>query len=129
MRVNTRRHNDVLIIEPRERITDQNEPEFIELVRTLLERGSRRLVVSLAGIPHLDSVGLGAIVQAYTSARRAGGDLKLVHVGHRNRELLTITKILTVLEAYENEDEVERSFETAREDAYGAGADRIVASK
>ena len=117
MRVNTRLHHDLLIIEPKERITDETEPQFTELVRLLLEGGSRRLVLNLADVPHIDSVGLGAIVQAYTSARRYGGDLKLLRVRPRNRQLLTITKILTVLEAYETVEEVERSFVTDCEDS------------
>jgi len=110
MQIDTRVHHDVVIIEPKERITVDTEAQFIEVVRALLEAGARRLVLNLIAVPYIDSVGLSAIVQAYTSARRRGGDLKFLHVRDRNRQLLKITRLLTVFEAYDTEDEVERSF-------------------
>ena len=111
MRISTRLHHDLVIIEPKERITVETETEFTEVVRMLLESGARRLVLNLADVPRIDSVGVGAIVQAYTSARRRGGDLKLLRVRHRNRRLLTVTKLLTVLQAYDTEDDVACSFD------------------
>jgi len=113
MRIDTRVHHDVVIIHPKERITVETEAQFTEAVRTLLEAGSRRLVLSLADVPYIDSFGLAAIVHAYKCTRRRGGDLKLLHVRHRNRQLLTMTKLLTVFEAYDTEDAVERSFDDA----------------
>jgi anti-sigma B factor antagonist len=62
--------------------------------------------LSLAHVPYIDSVGLGAIVRAYTSARRRGGNLQLLHVEGRNRHLLTITKLLTVFDCLESESEL-----------------------
>ena len=91
MRINTRLHHDVVIIEPKERITVETEAQFTEVVRTLLKAGPRRLVLSLVDVPYIDSMGLGAIVQAYTSARQRGGDIRLLHVKHWNRQLLAIT--------------------------------------
>ena len=118
MRIDTRVHHNVVTIQPKERMSVETEAQFTELVLTLLEAGSRRLVLNLIDVPYIDSVGLGAIVQAYVSARRRGGDLKLLHVSRRNRRLLAITKLLTVLEAYDTEDEVHRSFEPASNESF-----------
>ena len=111
MRIDTQIHHDVVIIQPKGRITVETDTQFTGLIRTLLEAGSRRLVLNLADVPYVDSDGLAAIVQAYTATRRRGGDLKLLHVKDRTRQLLAVTKLLTVFEAYDTEDEVERSFD------------------
>ena len=111
MRINTHARDGVMIIEPRERLTEETEPEFTTSVLSVLRAGQPWLILDLAAVPYLDSLGIGAIVHAYTSARRAGGTLKLVHVNGRNRQLLTVTRILTVLEAYDAEDDAVRSFE------------------
>jgi anti-sigma B factor antagonist len=113
MDINARDRQGVLIIEPRERLTAETEREFTATVRAVLNAGSRRLVLNMAGVTYMDSLGIGAIVQAYTSAQRTGGDLKLLHVMGRNRQLLTVTRLLTVLEAYDTEDDAVRSFEGA----------------
>ena len=115
MQIETRLHHNVVIIEPKERMTVDTEAQFTEVVRTLLQAGPRRLVLNLSDVPYIDSIGLAAIVQAYTSTRRHGGDLKLLHVRGRNRQVLTITRLLTVFEAYDSEDEAQRSFETDSE--------------
>src|SRR6202163_158712 len=122
MRIDTRVNRDVVIIQPKERITDENEAQLTEVVRALLEAGPRRLVLDLVDVPGIDSIGLAAIVQAYTSTRRRGGDLKLLHVGRRNRQLLTITKLLTVFEAYDTEDDVQRSFDADCEESFSSPA-------
>jgi anti-sigma B factor antagonist len=119
MRIDTRVHQDVVTIHPKERISVETEAQFTKVVLALLDAGSRRLVLNLVDVPSIDSVGLGAIVQASISARCRGGDLKLLHVSDRNRRLLAITKLLTVLETYDTEADAERSFHAECEEAIG----------
>jgi anti-sigma B factor antagonist len=97
MKISERLSDDMLVIEPKERLTVETEPDFASYFIRLLEAGHRHFAISLADVPYIDSVGLGAIVRAYTSARRRGGDLRLIHVEGKNRYLLEITKLLTVL--------------------------------
>jgi anti-sigma B factor antagonist len=99
MRIGERVSDNVIVIEPRGRLTVETEPEFASYFVRLLEAGHRHFALSLADVPYIDSVGLGAVVRAYTSACRRGGDLKLVHVNGKNRHLLEITKLITVLHA------------------------------
>ena len=108
MRIGARLSGDVLVIEPKERLTIETEPEFASYFVRLLEAGHRNFALSLADVPYIDSVGLGAIVRAYTSARRRGGDLKLVNVEGKNRHLLEITKLLPVLNAERSPHEIAR---------------------
>jgi anti-sigma B factor antagonist len=123
MRIDTRIHHDVVIIQPKERITVETDAQFTEMVRTLLEAGSRRLVLNLVDVPYIDSDGLAAIVQAYTATRRRGGDLKLLHLRDRTRQLLSVTKLLTVFEAYDTEDEVARSFDANSDMSFSTPAE------
>ena len=105
MRIGERVSNNVTVLEPEGRLTVETEPDFTSYFCRLLEAGQRDFAVSLARVPYIGSVGLGAIVRAYTSARRRGGDLKLVHVDGRNRHLLELTKLITVLHAERPEEE------------------------
>src|SRR4029077_8269452 len=70
MKISERLSDDVLVIEPKERLTVETEPDFASYFIRLLEAGHRRFAISLADVPYIDSVGLGAIVRAYTSTRR-----------------------------------------------------------
>jgi anti-sigma B factor antagonist len=107
MRIEETVRGNVVIIEPKGRLTVEIEEEFRETVRRLLESGRTRLVLNLANVPSIDSCGLGAIVHGCVSARRRGGDIKLLKVSGRNHHLLAITKLLTVFETYDSEDEVD----------------------
>ena len=106
MKISERLSDDVLVIEPKGRLTVETEPDFASYFIRLLEAGHRHFAISLADVPYIDSVGLGAIVRAYTSARRRGGDLRLVHVDGKNRYLLEITKLLTVLNGEPSQEPV-----------------------
>jgi anti-sigma B factor antagonist len=57
---------------------------------------SRRIVIDLTDLTHMDSMGLGTIVRLYVSARSAGCDLELINLGKRVRELLGVTNLLSV---------------------------------
>ena len=98
MRIDNRFLNNTMVVEPRERLTVETEPEFASHFIRLLEAGHRSFALNLIDVPYIDSMGLGAIIRAYTSARRRGGDLKLMNVAGKNRHLLTITKLITVLD-------------------------------
>ena len=62
------------------------------------------LILDLAHVPHIDSCGLGRIVQAYVSAQHKGGGLKLMNVKGRNRQTLTVTRLESILETVPAED-------------------------
>src|SRR5262245_19499837 len=91
----------VVILEPRGRITVETEHDLREAVRRQIDAGRTHLVLDLTCVPYIDSCGLGRIVQGYVSARNVGGDLKLMNVTGRNRQLLTVTRLLFVFEIYE----------------------------
>jgi anti-sigma B factor antagonist len=70
-----------------------------------------KIVLNLSGVTYIDSTGLGTLVGLYSSARSSGGDIKLCGLGHRFREVLQITKLATVFEVYENEQQAVAAFQ------------------
>jgi anti-sigma B factor antagonist len=94
---------NVVVLELTERLTVETEAHLKEAVRRQLDAGRKHLVLNLARVPYVDSCGLGTMVQAYVSAHRAGGSVKLSNVTPRVRHLLTITRLLTVFEFYQPE--------------------------
>ena len=79
-------------------------------VRSLLQQGHQQFIVNLAGVPYMDSGGLGELVQAYTTVTRQGGALKLLNLTSRLHDLLVITKLVTVFDCYDSEGAALASF-------------------
>lgn len=79
-------------------------------LHSLLHQGKKSVLLNLGQVSYVDSAGLGAIVTAYTTMTREGGSLKLANVTKKLQDLLSITKLLTVFETFDSEDEAIRSF-------------------
>lgn len=78
-------------------------------VKSLITEGSR-VVLNLADVTYIDSGGLGTLVALYTTARNAGGSIKLARLTKRVGDLLQVTKLLTVFEVYDSEEAAVQSF-------------------
>ena len=79
-------------------------------VHSIVNQGRKHVVLNLGEVPYVDSAGIGEIVRAHTTVRQGGGTLKLLNVTKRIHDLLVITKLLTVFDTFESEDEAVRSF-------------------
>lgn len=82
-------------------------------IHSLVQQDRRQIVVNLGGVSFIDSAGLGQLIAAYTTVTREGGGLKLLHPTARAQDLLAVTKLLTVFDTFDSEDEAVRSFGTA----------------
>ena len=67
-----------------------------QLQKTIKD-GAGKVVLDMAGVPYMDSAGLGALVQASGLARQHGGDLRLCGVSHRVAELIKMTRTDSLL--------------------------------
>lgn len=94
---------NVVILELTDELTVDTETDLKDAVRRQLDAGRRHLVLDLSRVPYVDSCGLGTMVQAYVSAHRQGGSVRLMNMNAKVRQLLTITRLLTVLQAYQPE--------------------------
>ncbi|MFC6285092.1 STAS domain-containing protein [Nocardioides sp. GCM10027113] len=74
----TTRPDGVGVVEPRGRLTMASARQLRELLGSLVDQGTKRIVVDMEGTTFLDSSGLGALISGLKSARQAGGDLRIV---------------------------------------------------
>jgi len=85
---------------------------------------NNRIVLNLANVSYIDSGGIGTLVSLFTSARNAGGDIKLVNLTKRVGDLLQITKLITVFESYDDEQKAVNAFGTSLRGAVSVMASR-----
>ncbi len=113
LKLSTRTVDDILIVDCAGRIVfGEESAELRESVKKLIAQ-SGRIVLNLAGVSYIDSGGLGTLVALYTTARNAGGSIKLANLTERVGDLLQVTKLLTVFEVFDSEKGALESFRTA----------------
>src|SRR5262249_44729016 len=111
MQIEQRSVGDVTVLDLKGRGTLGGGDELLkDKVNNLVNQGPKKIVLNLADVPYVDSAGLGEIVRTYTTVSKQGGSLKLLNLTKRITDLLSITKLLTVFETFDNEDEAVRSF-------------------
>ncbi len=86
-----------------------------EKVRELSSGGQNNIVLNLTDVDYIDSTGLGGLVIGYTTMKKAGGALKIANLSQRNIELLVLTKLTTVFEVFNDEQDAVNSFFPNRE--------------
>ncbi len=79
-------------------------------VNSLLLEGNTKVVLNLGGVPYVDSAGLGELVRTHSTAKKNGGQVVLLSVTERIKDLLSITKLLSVFDSFETEQEAIDSF-------------------
>jgi anti-sigma B factor antagonist len=111
MTISERIVGDVAVIDIKGRVTFGEGAELVrDKINSLLHQGYKKLLLNLSGVDYLDSAGLGEIVGTFATVRRQGGTLKLLGLTSRIRDLLSITKLLTVFETFDKEGEAVHSF-------------------
>jgi anti-sigma B factor antagonist len=111
MNITERNSGDVTILDVNGKILlGEGDVQLKRKIDELIEGKQTKLVLNLADVPYMDSGGLGEIVRSYTTVKRAGGELKLLNATKRISDLLTITKLITVFEIFEDEAAAVASF-------------------
>ena len=81
-----------------------------EKIKSLVAEGKKKIVLNMDNITFIDSAGLGTLVATFHSARSQGGTLKLANLGAKFKEVLQVTKLMTVFEVYDSEAAAIQSF-------------------
>ena len=111
MQIDERPSGDVMILDVRGKLTIGEGDELLkDKINSLIQQGHKKLILNLEGVPYVDSAGLGEIVRTSTTVSRQGGNLKLLNLTKRIEDLLSITKLLTVFDTYESEQDALNSF-------------------
>ncbi len=107
----TRKVEGVSIIDLTGRITiGEGTVVLRDAVRSLLQKQERNILLNLADVSYIDSSGIGELVSSFTTVRNQGGKLKLLSLTKKVHDLLSITKLLTVFEVFDDEVQAIRSF-------------------
>ena len=111
LKLNRRDRGNVAILELGGRLMGGPDSDhFTREIKNLIEQGRVHVVVDLSGVAWVNSSGLGLLIAAYTSLKEKGGGLKLLNVSRRIEQILQVTKLSTVFEAYTDEEAVVGSF-------------------
>jgi anti-sigma B factor antagonist len=86
-----------------------------EAINKLHAAGQSQIVLNMADVEYIDSTGLGTLVICFTTLQKAGGGLKLLGLNKRNLELLLLTKLSTVFQLFNDEQDAVNSFFPNRE--------------
>lgn len=111
VKLTTRQVGDVTVIDATGRITlGEGASVFRDAIRDLATKGEKKLLVNLSDVSYIDSSGIGEMVSGFTTVTNHGGQLKLLGLSKRVKDLLQITKLYTVFEVFEDEAAAVRSF-------------------
>lgn len=84
---------------------------FRDHVNGLIAEGRVKIVLDLNDVTRIDSAGIGMLVSKYLSTQNRGGTIKLLHLTRRSDHLMDITRLATVFEIFDQEEDAVRSFE------------------
>jgi anti-sigma B factor antagonist len=109
--ITPRINGDVTIVDLDGRIRlGEGSTELHEQIHILAAQGAKKVLLNMEKVSHIDSSGLGELVSAYTTLQNAAGELKLFSLSDRVHELMTMTKLLTVFDIFDNEEVAVHSF-------------------
>jgi anti-sigma B factor antagonist len=111
VKLTTRQVGDVTVVDAVGRITlGEGASTFRDTVRELAAGGHKKMLLNLGEVSYIDSSGIGEMVSGFTTVANQGGQLKLLNLTKRVKDLLKITKLYTVFEVFDDEAAAIRSF-------------------
>jgi len=111
MEINKRKNGEIVILDLEGKLLiGKDIGYFRETFDTLIKGGENKIILNLKKLKVMDSSGLGEITRTYTSATKSGGMIKLANLTSKIKDLLFITKLITIFETFEDEDQAVNSF-------------------
>lgn len=118
LNISTRENGGVIVVDLDGKIAlGETSAKLHQTLKDLIGDGKQQILLNLADVTTIDSSGLGTLVAGYTSVETSGGQLKLVNLSDRASELMTITKLYTVFEIYDDGRAAINSFNQGGENA------------
>jgi anti-sigma B factor antagonist len=101
----------VVVLEPKGKIMGGPDATVLhDQLHDFIAQDKKKVVIDLSKVEWMNSTGLGILISGLTTLRNNGGELKLANVTDKIESLLTITKLITVFENYENVEDAVKSF-------------------
>jgi len=112
LHIDERQLDDVtLLVLTGEMLLDDGDLAFRRRIHELIERGRVKILVDLAGVTYIDSSGVGMMAAKLKTVRESGGDIRLLRLNARGNRLLSVAKLHTAFEIFQDETLARRSFE------------------
>jgi anti-sigma B factor antagonist len=112
MTIETREVSHVTIVDIDGRIILGDETgQLRDTVRRLIAEGKKKIVLNLAKVDYIDSSGMGELVSSFTTVRNSGGELKLLSLTKKVRDVVQVTKLYTVFDIKDDEFTAVKSFD------------------
>ena len=111
MKLNDRVQDDIVILEPKGKIMGGPDASLLhDKLHDYIEQNKKKVIIDLSKVDWMNSTGLGILISGLTTIRNNNGELKLANLTKKVQSLLTITKLVSVFEAYDSIDEAIESF-------------------
>ncbi|MGD0871926.1 MAG: STAS domain-containing protein [Bryobacteraceae bacterium] len=111
VKLSTRQVGDVSVVDVAGRITlGEGSSALRDLMREMVGKGQKKILLNLGDVSYIDSSGIGELVSGFTTVTNNGGELKLLNLNKRVKDLLQITKLYTVFDVHEDEAGAIRAF-------------------
>ena len=111
MNIAERQVGGVTIVDLRGKLMfGDGDQAFRDAINKVIDSGRLQVVLNMAEVPYVDSAGISEIVRTYVTLNKRAGRLKLLDLTRKVQDLLTITKLLTIFEIFESEEEAVDSF-------------------
>ncbi len=111
MTATTREEDGVTIVDVNGRITlDTGSTVLRTVIHDLIDKGQTKILLNLAEVTYIDSSGVGALVGGFTTVRKQNGELKLLKLTQKVRDLLHLTNLNTLFDIQDDEVTALRSF-------------------
>ena len=109
--INERRVGDVTVLDLKGRVRIRGGTVALhKAIRCLVDEGKTQILLNMGGVANIDSSGLGELISSHVTVHDKGGAIKLTRLTESLRDLMTITKLLTVFDVYDDEPEALASF-------------------
>ncbi len=111
MKIEKRKSGNVTILDLKGKILfGDGIEELRQSINQAIKASEKQLVLNFAEVPYLDSTGLGEVVRSYTTLKKEGGAVKIANLTNKVKDLMMVTKLITVFETFENENDAVKSF-------------------
>ena len=111
VKLSSRQVGDVSVVDVAGRITlGEGSTALRDTLRDMVAKNQKKILLNLGEVSYIDSSGIGELVSGFTSVTNSGGQLKLLGLTKRVKDLLQITKLYTVFDVHEEESSAIRSF-------------------
>ncbi len=111
MKIKERKRDGVAILEMSGKLMGGPDSDaFDEILKTLIHEGCKNVIVHMDKVKWVNSTGLGILISGYTTLKKNGGELKLLKVSDRIENIFIVSKLYTVFESFQDEEEAVQSF-------------------